>query len=108
MPATSPVLVSDRDADVPQVEEATLGTSRSSGSTLSGAKGSVRDLDVSKIKNSVTARTSQLAEVFRDMKAVGDFKLTEVAVLVEVAAEEGLILIGKAGVSGGISLKFEP
>ena len=60
------------------------------------------------MKDSVTALTSQLADVFADLKKVGEFNLSEVTVSVEVSAEGGLILIGKAGISGGISLKFTP
>jgi hypothetical protein len=51
---------------------------------------------------------AQLADVFADLKAVGDYKLAEVTISVEVSAEGNVILVGKAGVSGGISLKFEP
>ena len=60
------------------------------------------------LKNSVFSLTSQLSDAFADLKTVGEFNLSEVSVSVAVSAEGGLILIGKAGITGGISLKFKP
>ena len=108
MPATIPVLVSESAGEKPPVKKATLGASRALGPTLSAEKSAVRNLDISKLKGSVADLASQLSEVFRDLKAVGGFKLTEVTLSVEVSAEGSVFLIGKAGVNGGISLKFEP
>lgn len=115
MPATIPVLVSESaSAKSPvkgamsPVKKGTLGATRTLGSTLGAEKSAVRNLDISNLKASVADLASQLSEVFRDLKAVGGFKLTEVTVSVEVSAEGSVFLVGKAGVSGGISLKFEP
>lgn len=100
-----PVLVAEPDVPREASREATLG------GTLAGGtkRGTVlREVEISKLKNSAKALTEQLAQVFADLKAVGDFKLAEVTVSVEVSAEGNVLLIGKAGISGGIELKFQP
>jgi len=101
--STIPVFVSEQPAD--QTESGTLGVLRSGGDE---PKGVLKHVDTDKLKNSVLALTSQLSGVFADLKTVGEFQLSEVSVSVEVSAEGGLILIGKAGISGGINLKFKP
>jgi hypothetical protein len=106
--AMIPVLVSENEGSAEGVQEGTLGTLRSHGRTLGGEKSVVRNLDVGRLKSSVNTLMAQLADVFADLKAVGDYKLAEVTISVEVSAEGNVILVGKAGVSGGISLKFEP
>ena len=99
-----PIYVSDRSLDPQDKEEATLGLL---GSDDSGPKG-LRLIDAEKLKTSAQSLTKQLSTVFADLEAVGDFKLREVTVTIEVSAEGSLILVGKAGITGGIALKFAP
>lgn len=102
---TIPVYVSESEQQAEKPEKGTLGVLRSGGEE---PKGVLKYVDADKLKNSVASLTAQLSEVFADLKKVGDFKLSEVSISVEVSAEGGLVLIGKAGISGGISLKFKP
>ncbi len=46
--------------------------------------------------------------MFEDIKSVGDFKLSQVDVKLEINAEGGVALIGtaKAGATGAINLSF--
>jgi len=100
-----PVYVSESEDATNRASEPTLGVLRGDEPST---KGVLRHIDPALLKRSVAELTSQLDEVFRDLKAVGDFQLAEVSISVEVSAEGGLILLGKAGVSGGINLKFTP
>ena len=91
-------------------DSAEAGSSGTLGGTLSrpGLAGRVKALDTSVLKESASALVTELSSVFASLKEVGDFNLKEVTVSISVNAEGGLVLVGKAGVTGGISLTFEP
>ena len=101
---TIPVYVTEDSHQEPEAGDQLLGM-------LGPEKGEtkkIRFIDTEKLKGSARDLTEQLSQIFADLKAVGDFKLQEVTVSIEVSAEGSLILVGKAGISGGISLKFAP
>jgi hypothetical protein len=68
----------------------------------------VRPIDADKLQQSLSALTGQISGLFQDIKAVGDFRLKEVQVAVEISAEGGVALIAnaKAGAKGAITLTF--
>lgn len=68
----------------------------------------IRHLDVGKLRESLSRLSEQISEVLRDIKKVGDFRLKEVEVQVEISSEGGVNLVGtvKAGVKGAITLTF--
>jgi hypothetical protein len=110
--STLSILVSDSEAvDSSQPNNRSddrLGLARSGQRTSTAERSPVREFDVDRLRKSISHLASQLSDLFADLKSVGEMKLTEVNVSVEVSAEGGLVLVGKAGVTGGISLKFEP
>lgn len=74
----------------------------------SGLARRIEALDTTVLKESATSMVTELSSVFASLKEVGEFRLKEVTVSLSVNAEGGLVLVGKAGIEGGISLKFEP
>jgi len=70
----------------------------------------IKEIDTDKIRQSLSKLSEQLSTLLQDIKQVGQFKLKEVQLQVEVTAEGGVALIGvaKAGVSGAITLTFAP
>ncbi|MEO0455854.1 MAG: hypothetical protein AAF152_04625 [Cyanobacteria bacterium P01_A01_bin.114] len=68
----------------------------------------VRDIPVEKLRENLNNVCQGMAEALRDIKKVGDFKLKEVEIQVEVSAEGGVELIGtaKLGGKGAITLTF--
>src|SRR5262245_40054070 len=68
----------------------------------------IKEIDTDKIRQSFSKLSEQLSTLLQDIKQVGQFKLKEVQLQVEVTAEGGVALIGvaKAGVSGAITLTF--
>jgi len=68
----------------------------------------IRHIDVDKLRDSFSKLSEQISEVLRDIKKVGDFRLKEVEVQVEVSSEGGVNLVGtlKAGIRGAITLTF--
>lgn len=66
------------------------------------------DIDAETLRQSLANLTGQLGKVFEDVKSVGDFKLKQVEVGLEISAEGGVALIGtaKAGTRGAIKLTF--
>ena len=102
---TIPVLISESHLSPPPRSEPNL--------SVFGDKGkpselSLRNIEVDTLQESVKSLTQKLGQIFSDLKAVGDFKLKEVEISVEVSADGRIILVGTAGVKGGISLKFQP
>jgi hypothetical protein len=102
--ATIPVIVEPLPKET-GLEEPTLGRS--------GPPTPVRRLvavDADVLRASLGGLTEQLGTLFQDLKAVGDFRLKEVAVSIEISASGGVALIGKAeaGATGAISLTFSP
>ncbi len=67
-----------------------------------------KQIDVDKLQQSLSALTGQISALFQDVRAVGDFKLKEVQVAVEISTEGGVALIAnaKAGAKGAITLTF--
>ena len=102
---TIDILVSDSNVLENPHQEPILGPGRRQAKPENGSTVSV---NVEKLRDSLKELASQLNEVFGEIKAVGDFSLKEVALTAEVSAEGKLILVGKAGISGGITLKFSP
>ena len=73
------------------------------------AEAVIERIPVSKLRANLHAVCSNVVEVLKDIKKVGDFELSEVTLQVEVGAEGGIALIGTANVSssGAISLTFK-
>lgn len=82
------------------------------GGTLSGDRGEsgVLDVDTDKLASSMRELKSQLAQVFADIREVGQFELSSIELGLEINTEGGFNLIGsvRAGAKGAIKLKFEP
>ncbi|HYV49820.1 MAG TPA: hypothetical protein VFA20_33420 [Myxococcaceae bacterium] len=70
----------------------------------------VAQVPVDKLRANLKSATSALAEVFRDIQAVGQFQLDEVTIGLEVTAEGGIEFLGSLSVGGkaAITLKFTP
>lgn len=68
----------------------------------------LRDLPTDLLKKNLSAVCQGVASVLSDVKKVGDFRLKEVTVQVEVTAEGGIELVGtaKLGGKGAITLTF--
>ena len=68
----------------------------------------LKELDIEKIRESLSSLSGQISEVLQDIKSVGSFKLKEVQVSVEISVSGGVALIGtaSAGVKGAVSLMF--
>ena len=71
---------------------------------------SVIPFDTAELAASLRGLTTQLGELFGDLRAVGGYELQEVQVGLEISAEGGFNLIGsaKAGGKGAITLTFAP
>ena len=100
-------------ATIPVVVEPEKPT-HSQNRTLSGSGSAVgrqiEQLDVDQLNQSITELSGKIGQLFKDIKAVGDYKLQEVEVQLEISASGGVSLIGniQAGAKGAISLKFAP
>jgi hypothetical protein len=75
----------------------------------SGSRGVV-PVDTGKLAASLKEMTGEIGRLFSDIKAVGDFSLSQVEIGLEISAEGGFNLIGsaKAGGKGAITLSFKP
>lgn len=100
---TIPIII-DAPQDDTTKKPGTLGPSRS----VSKKQPKVRQMDVSKLRQSLSDLSEGISEICSDIKKVGEFKLKQVEVLVEVTAEGGLALVGlaKVGTKGAINLTF--
>lgn len=82
------------------------------GGTLSGNSkdGGVLEVDTGRLAASMRELKAQLAEVFTDIREVGQFELSSIELGLEINTEGGFNLIGslRAGAKGAIKLKFEP
>ncbi len=76
--------------------------------TLSPTRGRVAEIAAEKLQGSIKALCENMSNVLKDAQQVGGFTLKEVKLQVEISAEGNIVLIGKAGVSGAISLTFAP
>ena len=92
--------------DLADEQEATLGTR----DVFARAGRFVKDVPVDQLQRSLKDLTGTLATILADLRAVGDFELSEVHVGVELTAEGGVNLIGNlsAGAKGAIELTFKP
>ena len=68
----------------------------------------LQSIPVDKLRQNLNKVCAQLGSALQDVKQVGNFKLKEVSVQVEVSAEGGVELIGTAtlGGKGAITLTF--
>ena len=84
----------------PEVPSGTLG--------VLNPKPVIKHVDADKIRTSLSALSEQLAGMLEDIRHVGEFRLREVEVCVELNAEGGVALIAnaKAGAKGAITLTF--
>jgi len=69
---------------------------------------SIREIDVNVLRSSISKLSNKISEILQDIKTVGDFRLKEVKISVEVNTEGGVVLVGslKGGAKGAITLKF--
>ena len=67
----------------------------------------VHEVPTDKIKAALGTLTTGISTFLTDVRAVGDFKLKQVTVTVEINAEGKVFLVGKAGAKGGVTLTFE-
>jgi hypothetical protein len=89
------------------VEEGETRTGTLRGGVLS-PEGKIKEIEVDTLKKSLSDLSGNISEVLKEVKSVGDFKLKEVEIGVEISAEGGFALVGcaKAGAKGAIKLKF--
>lgn len=68
----------------------------------------LRNIPTDRLKENLTNVCQSLGEALHDVKKVGNFRLKEVTIQVEVTAEGGVELIGtaKVGGKGAITLTF--
>ena len=68
----------------------------------------IKNIDTDKMRESFSRLSEQISGMLQDIKNVGDFKLKEVQLSVEITAEGGVALIGnvKAGAKGAVTLTF--
>ncbi len=68
----------------------------------------IKQVDAGKIRQSMESLTNKISTMLDDIKAVGNFKLKEITLSVEINAEGGVSLIAnaKAGIKGAIQLTF--
>ena len=92
-----------RVADSAATRTPTLG-----GGSPGGATDLVEKIPVDALANSVRKLSGAMDRVLKDLGQVGDYRLSEVQLQIEVSAEGRLILIGGAGVKGGMMLSFKP
>jgi hypothetical protein len=87
-------------------QEATLGAR----DVLARAGRFVKRIPVERVQQSLKDLTATLTTIFADLKAVGEFELSEVQVGVELTVEGGVNLIGNvtAGAKGAMQLTFKP
>lgn len=88
----------DRSADQ---KSATLGV-------YDDLKTKVKEFDIVVLKKSMANLSNCISTVFADIKNVGNFKLKEIKLEVEISAAGGFNLVGTAtaGTKGAISLTF--
>ncbi|MCI5146967.1 MAG: hypothetical protein D3923_15955 [Candidatus Electrothrix sp. AR3] len=83
-------------------QDGRLGNSRSGRKEKAG----LGSISTEKLRDSITALSGEFSHIIKDAKAVGGFKLKEVQIQVGIDAQAGVVLIGKAGIKGSITLTF--
>lgn len=64
-------------------------------------------IDVGQLKQYLQSFASAMAETLEGCRLLaGDFELQEVSMKAKLSAEAGFMLVSKAGIEGGIDLKF--
>jgi len=71
---------------------------------------SVRNIDVNKLKQSIADLSTKISTIFHDIRNVGEYRLQEIQISVEISAEGGISLVGtlKGGTKGAVTLTFGP
>ncbi len=69
-------------------------------------KTNIGSISAEKLRDSITALSDEFAHIMQDVKKVGGFKLKEVQIQAGVDAQAGIVLIGKAGIKGTVTLTF--
>ncbi|MGA1839916.1 MAG: hypothetical protein ACMUIU_04750 [bacterium] len=71
---------------------------------------SVRNIDVNKLKQSIGDLSTKISSIFHDIHKVGEYRLQEIQISVEISAEGGISLVGtlKGGARGAVTLTFGP
>jgi hypothetical protein len=93
-----------------RLEEGTESQSDTLGVLTPGS--AIKHVSVDKIRASLAELSGQISDILHDIKAVGDFKLKQVQLSVEITAEGGVALIGigkaEVGAKGAMILTFAP
>lgn len=63
-------------------------------------------IPVLKLKENMNQVCKGVIDVFNDIKSIGDFKLKEIEIAVEVNAEGGVTLVGTAKIGGKGAIKL--
>lgn len=68
----------------------------------------IKDIDTDVLKESFSSLSEKISSILSSAKQVGDFKLKEIKLAVEINAEGGVSLVGnaKAGAKGAITLTY--
>lgn len=99
---TIPFFVTVPDEHAEDEEKSIFGKFRAD------AEVELKPIPTDRLKKSLTGVSEAVLTVIKDIKQVGQFKLKEITLQVEVSAEGGINLIGTAtlGGKGAITLKF--
>ena len=98
-------------ATIPIVFEVSSGETLQSKSQMLGLlteRNVIKEVDVDKIRKSLSNFSEHISSIFKDIKNIGDFKLKEIQLAIEISVEGGVALIGnvKAGTKGTVNLTF--
>jgi autotransporter translocation and assembly factor TamB len=93
---------------VPFIVSDNMGDDEVKGLFSPNATTVIRHLSTEQLQKNLNTVCKGLSKVFKDIHEVGQFKLKEVTIQVEITAEGGVNLIGSAtiGGKGAITLKF--
>ncbi|MCI5150973.1 MAG: hypothetical protein D3916_16585 [Candidatus Electrothrix sp. MAN1_4] len=96
---------------IEEEKQVSTGTQRRGtlgGATQSGNKDKtgISTISAEKLRDSITALSKEFSTIIQDTKDVGGFQLKEVQIQAGIDAEAGVVLIGKAGIKGSITLTF--
>ncbi len=85
-----------------------VGDNNSGNLGLLTPKTVIKQVDAGKISQSMVSLTDKISTILEDIKSVGNFKLKNVTLSVEINAEGGVSLIAnaRAGIKGTIQLTF--
>ena len=86
-----------------QTPSGTLGSTPRSGRSK---KTGISTISAETLRKSISNLSGEFSTIIRDTRDVGGFQLKEVRIQAGIDAEAGVVLIGKAGVKGSITLTF--